>query len=214
MSNGIQFKIIYLKSKTNREEKFDATEELRDLTKNNDTTTSGNDKKELGKSLAQAQNLSKSIMQDMKRDLELTQNFFLRNSIDYEQKIIPENTIKKCSNNNYSPAKVKSRSFLKNISYNRLKYVDFVNVLFIIDCYTYIPFNLNPFFLERKFDDKSDREYVETLWNCQFPNEFHIYIYRNDNFLTLNKLSLKYQNGDDIANNFILEDNSNFLLLK
>ena len=160
MSNGIQFKIVYLKSKTNREEKFDATEELRDLTKNNDTTTSGNDKKELGKSLAQAQNLLKSVMQDMEKDLELTQNFFLRNSIDHEQKIVPKKTIKKCRNNNYSPTKVKSRSFLMNISYNRLKYIDFVNVLFIIDCYTYILFNLNPFFLERKFDDKSDREYV------------------------------------------------------
>ena len=157
MSNGIQFKIIYLKSKTNREEKFDATEELRDLTKNNDTTTSENDKKELGKSLAQAQNLLKSIMQDMEKDLELTQNFFLRNSIDQEQKIVPKKTIKKCPNNNYSPAKVKSRSFLMNISYNRLKYVDFVHVLIIIDCYTYILFNLNPFLLERKFDDKSDR---------------------------------------------------------
>ena len=32
---------------TNREEKFDATEELRDLTKNNNAKTSGNDKKEL-----------------------------------------------------------------------------------------------------------------------------------------------------------------------
>ena len=40
----IQLKIIHLKSKTNREKIFDVTEELRDLTKN-DSTTSGNEKK-------------------------------------------------------------------------------------------------------------------------------------------------------------------------
>ena len=40
-----QFKIIHLKSKTNREKNFDVTEELRDLTKNNGTTTSGSKKK-------------------------------------------------------------------------------------------------------------------------------------------------------------------------
>ena len=43
-NNGIQFKIIHLKSKTNSEEKFDATDELRDLTKN-DTTTTGSKKR-------------------------------------------------------------------------------------------------------------------------------------------------------------------------
>ena len=56
-----------------------------------------------------------------------------------------------------------------------------------------------------------------TLKHCgivYFQNEFYIYICRNDNFLTLNKLSLKYQNVHDIVNNFILEVNSNFLLLK
>ena len=67
-------KIIHLKSKTNREENFDATEELRDLTKNNDATGNGNEKKkELEQSLVQAQNPLKSIMQDMGRDLELNQ---------------------------------------------------------------------------------------------------------------------------------------------
>ena len=41
----IQFKIIHLKSKTNTEEKFDTTEDLRDLTKNNGATASGSKKK-------------------------------------------------------------------------------------------------------------------------------------------------------------------------
>ena len=110
-------------------------------------------KKWLEQSLAQTQNSLKSLMQDMERDLELNQNFFLGNNVDHKQnvicnkKIIPKKMIKKCSNKNYSPAKGKSRNFLTNISYNRLKRIDFDNVSFIIDCYTYILFNLNPFFL-------------------------------------------------------------------
>ena len=62
MNNRIQFKIIHLKSKTKREENFDATEELCDLSKNNDATISGNEKKEREQSLVQAQNALKSIM--------------------------------------------------------------------------------------------------------------------------------------------------------
>ena len=52
------------------------------------------------------------------------------------------------------------------------------------------------------------------MWNYLVPNEFYIYIRRNDNFIALNKLSLKYQNAFVILNSFILEDNNNFLLLK
>ena len=39
-----QFKTIHFKSKTNKEENFDATEELHDLTKKKDSTKSGNEK--------------------------------------------------------------------------------------------------------------------------------------------------------------------------
>ena len=115
------------------------------------------------------------------------------NNVDREQKVILKKTIKKHSNKNYSPTQVKSRNFLTKISFNRLKSVDFVNASFIIECYTYILFNLNPFFLGQKFDNESDRVYFETLCNYVVPNDFYIYIYRNDNFLTLNKPSLKYQ---------------------
>ena len=129
----------------------------------------------------------------MERDLKLNPNFFLGDNVDHKQKeicnqkIIPKKTIKKCSNNNYSPTKVKSRNFLTNIPYNRLKHIDFNNVSFIIDFYSYILFNLNPFSLERKLDNKSDREYVETLWNYLIPIKFYIYICRNNNFIALNK---------------------------
>ena len=171
-------------------------------------------KKELEQSLAREENPLKSIMQNMGRDLELNQNFCLGNNVDYKHQKISKRTIKKCSNKNYSPSKVTSRNLLTNISYNRLKRIDFDNASFIIHCYTYILFNLHPFSLERKFDNKRDTGYVETLWNYVIPNNFYIYICRNDNFIALNKLSLKYQNGLDILNRFILEDSNNFLLLK
>ena len=177
-------------------------------------------KKDLEQSLAQVQNLLESIMQEMERDLELNQNFLLGDNVNHEenvisnQKIISKKTIKKSSNKNYSPTKVKSQNFLTNISYSHLKSIDFDNASFIIDCYTYTLFNLNPFFLERKFDNKRDREYVESLWNYLIPNNFYIYIYRNDNFIALNKPSLKYRNAFDILNNLILKDNNNFWMLK
>ena len=99
LNNGIEFKIIHLRSKAIREENFDAMEELRDLTKNNGTTTRGSEKKEREQFLAQAQNLLKSIMQDMEKDLELHQNFFLGDNVDHkqnvicDQKVIPKKTI-------------------------------------------------------------------------------------------------------------------------
>ena len=165
-----------------------------------------------------AQNPLNSLVQELEKDLGLNQHFFLGDNVDYEQnnpKIIPKKSIKKRkSGKNYIPTKVKSRNFLRNISYNCLKSIDFDNAPLIIDYFTYILFNLNPFFLEQKFDDKSDTEYVKMFWNYLAPNEFYIYICRNDNFIVLNKPSLKYQNAFDIVNYFILEENNNFVLLK
>ena len=52
----------------------------------------------------QAEDPVKSIMQDMKKNLELNQNFFLSENVDHKQKIIPKKAIKKhSSNKNYSP---------------------------------------------------------------------------------------------------------------
>ena len=101
----------------------------------------------------------------MERDLELNYDFFLSDNVVHENKIIPKKTIKKRSSGkkNYSPTKVKSLNFLKKISYNRLKSIDFDNASFIIDCFTYILFSLNPFVLQRKFEQERNREYVKTL---------------------------------------------------
>ena len=45
-------------------------------------------------------------------------------------------------------------------------------------------------------------------------NEFYIFISKNDNFIVLNKLSLKYQNTSEIVNDFIVENNEHFLKFK
>ena len=60
-----------------------------------------------------------------------------------------------------------------------------------LDCFTYILFNLNLFFLEQKFDNEYDRECVRILWTYFVPNEFYIFIWKHDNFNVLKKLSLK-----------------------
>ena len=96
-------------------------------------------KKELEQSLNQVQNPLKNIMQEIARDLALNQNFFLCDNVVHKPKKIPEKTVKKSHHKkNYSPTKVKSKNLLTNISYNRLKNIDFDNASFIIDCYTYI----------------------------------------------------------------------------
>ena len=156
-------------------------------------------KGELEQSLMQEQNPLKNVLLNIEKDLELTQNFFLDDNANYK-KIIPRKEMKKSRNRNgknYSPTKVKVQNFLTNIFHNRLKNVGFNNASFITDCYTYVLLNLNPFFLERKFDDNIDRDYVLTLWNYLIPCKFYIYICRNDDFIELNKLSLKYQNAYD-----------------
>ena len=63
-------------------------------------------KKRARKIFGEAQNPIKSIMQDMERDQDLNQNFFLDDNFDYEQKFILKKAIKKRSNKNYSPKKV------------------------------------------------------------------------------------------------------------
>ena len=49
-------------------------------------------------------------------------------------------------------------------------------------------FYLNPFYLERKFDDAADRDKVETLCACFVPNEFYFYICQGENYQYWTKL--------------------------
>ena len=64
-------------------------------------------KKELEKSMVEDQNSLKNLLESMKRDLGLNQDFLLGNNVNHE-KTIPQKKMKKYSSNkNYNPAKVK-----------------------------------------------------------------------------------------------------------
>ena len=138
------------------------------------------------------------MVQGLDHKLELSQNFFLDDNVDYKQQqqrqhFIPKKTTSRCSlrrKKRYCPKKVKLRNFLTNICYSCLKHIDFDNVLFNIDYFTYLLFNLNLLFLE--FVAGYGRECEKMLWTYLVPNEFYILICKHDNFNVLNKLPLKY----------------------
>ena len=139
---------------------------------------------------------------------ELNQDF---SSSDNVVKLIPKKKMRK--NVNYSPTKVKARNFLTKVSYNRIKNSDFENRSFIIDCYSFILLYLNPFYLERKFQNILDREFVNVIWCLLMPNDFCNFISQSENFETLNKLKLKYQDANEIVKSFT-DSETQFQMLK
>ena len=139
---------------------------------------------------------------------ELNRDF---SSSDNVVKLIPKKRMRK--NVNYSPTKVKARNFLTNVSYNRIKNSDFENRTLIIDCYCYILLYLNPFYLERKFENILDREFVNVIWCLLMPNDFYNFISQPKNFKALNKLKLKYQEANETGKSFT-DDETQFQMLK
>ena len=148
-------------------------------------------------------------MESLEKDLN--QNIY---SSDNVIKKIPKKEITQVrSINNYSVTKVKARNFLTYVSYNRVKETDFQNRSFVIDCYSFIILYLNPFYLERKFENSIDRDYINTMWNLMMPAALYNFIYQEINFKTLNKLKLKFQDTNEIIKTF-LDDNSQLEILK
>ena len=94
------------------------------------------------------------------------------------------------------------RNFLTNISYNRVKDEDFNNRKFIIDCYSFILLYLNPLYLDRKFKNSIEKDYVEALSQLQIPNDFYDFICRPENYKILNKLKLKFQQTTKIVKTY------------
>ena len=139
---------------------------------------------------------------------ELNQDF---SSSDNVVKLITKKKIRK--NVNYSPTKVKARNFLTIVSYNTIKNSDFENRSFIIDCYSFILLYLNLFYLERKFENILDREFVSVIWYLLMPNDFYNFTSQSENFETLNKLKLKYQDANEIVKSFT-DNETQFQMLK
>ena len=128
---------------------------------------------------------------------ELNQDF---SSSDNVVKLIPKKKMGK--NVNYSPTKVKARNFLTNVSYNRIKNSDFENSSFIIDSTVLYCYICICFYLERKFENILDREFVNVIWCLLMPNDFYNFISQSENLETLNKLKLKYQDANEIVKSF------------
>ena len=114
----------------------------------------------------------------------------------------------------YNTARIKSRNFLINISYNRVKDEDLFDRSFVFDIYVLTTKNINPFSLERKIFDVNDREMINMFWeDCNEPS-FYKHICRLDNFLYLNRKNVIYSRMAQIVMNYIETDENNFLQAK
>ena len=67
--------------------------------------------------------------------------------------------------------RIKTRNFLTNIFCNVVTEEDFFNKNIVFDIYFLLTKNLNPFSIERKFQDETSREMLHMLWN-EYPKRF------------------------------------------
>ena len=155
-----------------------------------------------------AANIQDPLAETMK-SLEKELNLDIFSSDNAIEKKITKKQRSRSPINKYSLTKVKARNFLSIISYNRIKNSDYENRSFVINCFSFLLLYLNPFYLERKFETNSDRDYVNVLWSFMMPQTLYNFICRDDNFKTLNKLKLKFQDANEIVKLFI-EDESFF----
>ena len=114
---------------------------------------------------------------------------------------------------NYSSSKIKARNFLTNVSYNRITAVDYKNQNFVVDCFTFMIWYLNPFYLERKFETAIEREFISTLWMFLMPSNLYDFISQNENMVELNKLKIKYYDAKKIIIKFLQNDKGNLKVL-
>ena len=134
---------------------------------------------QMQKELNYQQNPLAKIVNDFEREALSQPNQDLSSNNNAVQRV-PKKEMKKKRENNYSTTKVKARNFLTNVSYFRVKESDLVNKSFAVDCYSFIVLNLNPFYLERKFEIIEDRQRIEMLWNVLMPQKFFTHICQTD----------------------------------
>ena len=158
---GLLTQFIEVEQKQMNHTSFPPSKVTEDLEKKLDLDFSHDDNAVCKKNLIPKKDISNAIE---------TQNFL--SSVSYRSRKV------------YSPTKVETRNFLTNISYNRVKGIDLTNDCFVINCYTFILFYLNPFYLERKFEDVDNRQKVEALWNYFMPTDFYIFICKSEDFTT------------------------------
>ena len=114
----------------------------------------------------------------------------------------------------YSPARVKSRNFLSNISYNSINKADFYNENFILVVFILLVKNLNPFSLPRKISDKFKHEMIYMLWRECIPPAFYRFICKEGNFRYLNGQDVSQPGVLETVGKFVDQDKSNLRLLQ
>ena len=114
----------------------------------------------------------------------------------------------------YTTTRIKSRSFLSNISYVTINKRDYYNESFIVDVYLIITKNVNPFSLDRKLADKNKHKMIYMLWKECMPAKFYRHICKEKNFLYLNGMNVLQTKVFEIITNFINESDDNFKALR
>ena len=114
----------------------------------------------------------------------------------------------------YTTTRVKSRSFLSDISYMGTNKEDFYNENFVFDIYTLITKNLNLFSLDRKLSDQKKHEMIYMLWKECMPASFYKHICSQENFLYLNGKNVLYPKVSEIINDFLDVDKKNYVQLR
>ena len=98
---------------------------------------------------------------------------------------------------------MKSRNFLTNISYKRLKQKNYDNQSFVIGSFSYILLRFNSINLDRKFFEIDGKEFINMLWLKCMPKELLDFISQKHYFKLYN-LGFKYATPNDIVKQFTL----------
>ena len=79
----------------------------------------------------------------------------------------------------------------------------------MVDCYSFIVQNLNPFLLERKFTSVTNQHYVNMMCDKCMPKSFYRFIYLKEKFTVINQLEETYQKDNKIVSKYIFHVKNN-----
>ena len=111
----------------------------------------------------------------------------------------------------YNTTRIKSRSFMTNISYVGVNEENLFDRSFVFDVYVLTTKNINPFLLEQKICDIKNREMINIFWEECNDASFYKHICKPENFLT-GKMSLIHV--ADIMQKYLEKDEENFEKIK
>ena len=114
----------------------------------------------------------------------------------------------------YTKIRIKSRSFLSNITYVGINKEDYYNKNFILDVYLLLTKNLNLFSLERRLADKTKHGMIYMLWKECMRTEFYKHICQEKNFVYLNGKNVLQPKVLQIISEFIKADDNNYRLFQ